>query len=133
MDQSSRSTSVASLDIATLKATLEAVGDEQGEVLAILLETFQGHTPEMLQAMVTAVRGRDTKMLRRGAHTLKSSSATLGALQLSHLCEVIEQSNLEEQFEATQILVTQAQHEYEHVNQALGTYLRALQNSSNAL
>ena len=46
--------------------------------------------PQLLQSIREAVARNDAAALRRAAHTLKSSSASLGALVLAALCKDLE-------------------------------------------
>ena len=55
-------------------------------VVAAYLE----HTPSQLAEARAALLRGDTAVLRRAAHTLKSSSANVGALRLSALCRELE-------------------------------------------
>lgn len=45
---------------------------------------------KQLQMMVDAVHTLDAQLLRRAAHTLKSSAAQIGAYGLSELCRELE-------------------------------------------
>ena len=46
--------------------------------------------PSLVQAMRVAIADGDNAALQRAAHTLESTSATLGALELAKLCNEIE-------------------------------------------
>jgi HPt (histidine-containing phosphotransfer) domain-containing protein len=69
-----------------LRAT---TGDDVGFVRE-LVETYLGDTPSQLDAMTAAVEADDAAALVRPAHTLKSSSATVGAMRLSSLARELE-------------------------------------------
>ena len=55
-----------------------------------LVETYLADTPAQLDAMTTAVEADDADALVRPAHTLKSSSATVGAMRLSSVARELE-------------------------------------------
>ena len=55
-----------------------------------LIEVFLDDTPRLIAALETAATGPDMDMLRNAAHTLKSSSANLGAMSLSAAAKRIE-------------------------------------------
>jgi HPt (histidine-containing phosphotransfer) domain-containing protein len=57
--------------------------DNDASFVRELVETFMAETPGHMQAMDAAVEADDADALVRPAHTLKSSSATLGAMRLS--------------------------------------------------
>ncbi|HET7141531.1 MAG TPA: Hpt domain-containing protein [Candidatus Limnocylindria bacterium] len=77
------------LDEAVLADLLESTGDDPAFVRE-LLETYLGETPTQLAAMAAAVEAADAEALVRPSHTLKSSSATLGAARLSALGRELE-------------------------------------------
>jgi HPt (histidine-containing phosphotransfer) domain-containing protein len=50
----------------------------------------RGETPALLQQMDTAVTQAEAATMQKAAHTLKSSSASLGAIALSKFCQQLE-------------------------------------------
>jgi HPt (histidine-containing phosphotransfer) domain-containing protein len=60
------------------------------EFVADLLGTFLDEAGAMLDDLDRAVAGGDAETLRRTAHTLKSNTATFGALPLSETCRELE-------------------------------------------
>ena len=77
------------VDEATLRELLESTGDDVGFVRE-LIETYLADTPAQLEAMTAAVEVDDAAALVRPAHTLKSSSATVGASRLSSVARELE-------------------------------------------
>ena len=65
--------------------------------MARLVGTFLGETPKLLQRMTTAAAARDFAELRLAAHSLKGSSAFLGAAELSGSAKAVEQAAAQEQ------------------------------------
>lgn len=61
------------------------------EVVERMIETFCESTESRISHMTHAVTQGDTDSVRFEAHTLKSSSASVGALMLSNLCLNLEQ------------------------------------------
>jgi len=55
-----------------------------------LIEVFLDDTPTIIAALETAAAGPDMEGLRNAAHTLKSSSANLGAMSLSNAAKRVE-------------------------------------------
>jgi HPt (histidine-containing phosphotransfer) domain-containing protein len=55
-----------------------------------VLGLFAQSAPELLAGIESAARGRDTKSLLRTVHTLKSSSASVGAMALSEQAREME-------------------------------------------
>lgn len=82
------------LDEAVLDSLLETVGRDR-TFLAELVEAYLGDSPGLLEAMRGGLRGDDRTALRRAAHTLKSTSASLGATAFAAACREVETSALE--------------------------------------
>jgi HPt (histidine-containing phosphotransfer) domain-containing protein len=72
-----------------LAELLATTGDDPAFV-GELLETYLAETPAQLEAMTAAIAASDADALVRPSHTLKSSSATLGAAQLSSIGRELE-------------------------------------------
>ncbi|WP_377964231.1 PAS domain-containing hybrid sensor histidine kinase/response regulator [Almyronema epifaneia] len=107
------------IDAATLQAALSVVGDRADELLVNLIDLFLKETPQLIDKLTTAIAQQDAATLQYAAHTLKSSSATLGALQLAHHCEALEKLGRTEQLPAASAPLANLQLEYERVCQAL--------------
>jgi HPt (histidine-containing phosphotransfer) domain-containing protein len=77
------------VDEAVLADLLASTGDDPAFVRE-LLETYLAETPDQLAAIRAAIEADDAEALVRPAHTLKSSSATLGAMRLSAVARELE-------------------------------------------
>jgi HPt (histidine-containing phosphotransfer) domain-containing protein len=77
------------LDQGVLAELLASTGDDP-EFVRELLETYLAETPEQLAAISAAIAADDAAALVRPAHTLKSSSATMGAMRLSAFARELE-------------------------------------------
>jgi HPt (histidine-containing phosphotransfer) domain-containing protein len=77
------------LDEGVLAELAESTGGDIGFVRE-LIETYLADTPAQLDAMTAAVEADDADALVRPAHTLKSSSATVGAMRLSSVARELE-------------------------------------------
>lgn len=55
-----------------------------------LIDTFLDDTPKLIAQMKTALPANDADGFRRAAHSLKSNSATFGAMRLSGLAKELE-------------------------------------------
>jgi HPt (histidine-containing phosphotransfer) domain-containing protein len=69
-----------------LKAT---TGDDPAFVRD-LVETYLADVPAQLEGIDAAIAADDAEALIRPAHTLKSSSATVGAMRLAELSRTLE-------------------------------------------
>ena len=59
-------------------------------LLVRVVEGYLKEAPVLLQTILNAVNGEDTQIWQEAAHTLKSSSTQVGAMQLSTLCRTLE-------------------------------------------
>jgi len=96
-----------------------------GRVITIYLES----SPGLLQALHGAVSAGDAGALLDSAHSLKSSSANLGAMQLSNVCRELENLGREGNTEAAGFLLKRLDTEYQAVQNALHSELQALSNA----
>jgi HPt (histidine-containing phosphotransfer) domain-containing protein len=90
-----------------------------GEVASELIGLFLEDTPKLLADLRGAVVQKDAEGLERVAHSLKSSSATLGAMTLSTLCRELEVMGRAGTLEGAVEKVAQVEAEYERVKAAL--------------
>jgi HPt (histidine-containing phosphotransfer) domain-containing protein len=77
------------VDERVLAELMASTGDDIGFVRE-LVETYLADTPAQLAGMTAAVEADDADALVRPAHTLKSSSATVGAMRLSSIARELE-------------------------------------------
>lgn len=77
------------LDGAVVAELRESVGGDDAFVVE-LAGAYLAEAPGQLADMETAAKGGDAAAIVRPAHTLKSSSAALGAMRLAALCRKIE-------------------------------------------
>src|SRR6187455_864121 len=77
------------LDERILGEVLESTGDDIGFVRE-LIDTYLADTPAQLDAMTSAIEADDAAALVRPSHTLKSSSATVGAMRLTAVARELE-------------------------------------------
>lgn len=77
------------VDERILAELMATTGDDLGFVRE-LVETYLADTPAQVDAISAAVEADDAAGLVRPAHTLKSSSATVGAMRLSSVARDLE-------------------------------------------
>jgi HPt (histidine-containing phosphotransfer) domain-containing protein len=87
------------LDAGALDRLRELDPSGKGGLVARVLATYTSSLAKLLDQFHAARGSNDREALRHVAHTLKSSSASVGALQLSGLCADIERSVREGQAE----------------------------------
>ena len=99
----------------------------QDQVLARVIDQYLEEAPQLLQAMRNAlaslqaktVSQGDAAALERAVHTLKSTSATLGAMSLAQLCGELEAITHTDPLTVTTAMVLQVETEFEKVKTAL--------------
>ncbi len=79
------------LDEAVLQHLKDALGRRAAHKLATLLESFHESTERLLAEARAAAQAEQRAELQRAAHTLKSTAATIGALQLAAQAQQLEQ------------------------------------------
>jgi HPt (histidine-containing phosphotransfer) domain-containing protein len=77
-------------DEAILGELRTSMGDDDDGFGIELAEAYLADGPTQLAAMEAAIAANDASAVVRPAHTLKSSSATLGALRLAEVCRRFE-------------------------------------------
>jgi len=113
---------VAELEIAIDKAVLqelkEMAGDEP-EMVVEIINCYLEETPILLDEITQAIEQKQPELLQKSAHTMKSSSASVGATKLSELCKELEFIGRRETTEEADGILSQAKAEYERVETAL--------------
>jgi HPt (histidine-containing phosphotransfer) domain-containing protein len=72
------------------QALVEMVGTDMPEVLIDLLDTYLEESSGLVNAIRSGTDAGDLGSVLRPAHSLKSSSASIGAMRLSKLCADLE-------------------------------------------
>lgn len=113
------------LDRPTLDALFESLGGDT-EFMAELIDTYVSDATIQVEGLRAALATGDAAQLVRPAHTLKSSSASLGALELAEQCRQLEATAKAGQSEGASETVDAIAAELDRVLEALeadkGTY-----------
>jgi PAS domain S-box-containing protein len=80
----------AVLDPGVLAELRELALDDSADFVGQLIEMFLQEAPKLIDSIRTAIIRADSQALYRAAHTLKTSSANLGATILSERCKELE-------------------------------------------
>ena len=107
------------LDQGVIASLRELGGEDDPGLFIELVNLFLSDTPERLHALSEAMEQRDPTALERAAHALKSSSANLGALELSALFRDIEAAGREKDLSRAAPLVARTRPEFARVEAAL--------------
>jgi PAS domain S-box-containing protein len=111
------------LDTETFRELSDMV--DSNTVLVKVIDSYLEDAPKLLQQMRQAVEGHTVsdpdkiEILQHAAHTLKSASATLGAMALSRLCQELEDCQPTLSLAEATTRVLQLETEYASVKAAL--------------
>ncbi|MEM9135946.1 MAG: response regulator [Cyanobacteria bacterium P01_F01_bin.42] len=114
------------MDYAALKETIGVMGMEPRECIEMLLEIFLDETNTLVDTMQSAISEGDANALNFAAHTLKSSSASLGAIALSQQCRDLEQMGRAGDLSQADTVISDVRQLYEKVEPALSEYMASL-------
>ncbi|TMH08214.1 MAG: response regulator [Betaproteobacteria bacterium] len=113
------------LDADALARLRELDPGGRSQLLARVLRTFLASLERLLPQMDEARASDDLGGVRHVSHTLKSSSASIGALQLSQLCAAIEKAARQQQTAELPPMLDDMDAEVERVRAALKKMLDA--------
>lgn len=107
------------IDAKLLQSFRDMLGNNTEIILGEMIDCYLEDAPKLLQVIATSIAQGDAIALRQAAHTLKSSSATLGATTLSLLCQELEAISRTGNTNMGSDKVPQMEAEYERVKAAL--------------
>jgi HPt (histidine-containing phosphotransfer) domain-containing protein len=114
----------AHLDLAALERMRALQQEGAPSVLDRVIEHYLRQSPQLLQTLQKAVAQDDTVTLQQAAHTLKSSSATLGASCLAALCKALEAMGRARDLAQAPAVLSDLETEYHVVRRELTTILQ---------
>jgi len=98
---------------------LEDLETMLGEEVERLVDVFLEDTPRLVRSLEDAATGPDYEALREAAHSLKSSSANLGAMSLSTAARRVELAARERTLERPAVAVALIANEFARARQQL--------------
>ncbi len=107
-------------------SSMAALTDEILPLLTELVRVYSNQSPKFLVDMEAAISQKNAEQLEYCAHTLKSSSAALGAVPLAALCEKLELMGRQSQFDSAAEVCQQAKQIYLKAQQSLETIILQL-------
>jgi len=107
------------LDTMVIGDLLEVMGDEFPDLVRVYLED----TPKSVLQIEEAAKQRSIEGIIAPSHSLKSTSANLGAVRLSELAKRLEHGARSGELTEPLILVSELKREYQQVAAALGELL----------
>ena len=104
------------IDMNTIDELRDMMGDE---FIGELVETYCEETPQLLEQLRQALQAEDAVTFRRAAHSIKSSSASLGVMGLADLARDLEALGKEEQIAGSEPALERLESLYQQVQLAL--------------
>jgi HPt (histidine-containing phosphotransfer) domain-containing protein len=103
---------------AAFEALIRSVGGDL-EFLRELIDTYFEDSPKLLAALHAALAAGNTAEFRRAAHSLKSASASMGAMGSSRMCQEMEEIGKACALDGADATLGRAEEEYTRVRAAL--------------
>jgi len=113
------------LDSTALEAIRSLQSDSAPRLLAQVIQIYLDSTPALIEQLRTAIRNSDHDAIRAAAHSLKSSSANLGANTFANLCRSVEMAARDGSMGPDVPAINEVEHEYAAVRHALEAELEA--------
>ena len=107
------------LDREALDALQSLIGKEDVETFIEVLDSYLQESPQLIQNLEAAIEQRDMMALHMAAHTLKSTSATLGAQEMAALCGQLEALGRKDDFDRAPDFLKKIIAEYATTQRAL--------------
>ena len=112
------------IDIKVIEAIRKMGGVKAEVIIKKMIQTYLADAPSFLEGIDRAVTSHDAEKVRIAAHTLGSSSANLGMLNLANLCKKLETMARDQDLTLAVPLYTQLINEYQMVKMALENLIR---------
>ncbi|MGR8934184.1 MAG: response regulator [Gammaproteobacteria bacterium] len=97
--------------------------DNSNNILHKIIALFFDNSPQQMQSLRQALQQNDLPALKATAHSLKSASANLGAMQLASCCKELEMNHAGLTSDELASLVQQIDNELKNAYHALKNYL----------
>jgi CheY-like chemotaxis protein/HPt (histidine-containing phosphotransfer) domain-containing protein len=100
-------------------------------ILSKIVKIYLNESPTLIHNLTGAIKKRDADGLQKVAHSLKSSSAQIGALEVAKLAKEMETLGRKASIEGADLILSQMQEEFSFVQDLLEQELREIQGSEN--
>jgi len=105
--------------------------DVSAGILETVLQIYLDESSALFNKIQNAIREGESESLRGAAHSLKSSSAQLGAKKPSEFCKEMEAFGRRESIDGVEEIYPQAELEYEEVRRELSVELERSKEQLN--
>lgn len=111
-------TTCADMDLSVLTSFEEVQEEGEPDFVVELIDLYLEDTPRRIAAMKATVMETDAMSLKRAAHSLRGSSANLGARRMAALCDELEHVDGNDSVQKTSALLSGLEQEFERVRLA---------------
>ena len=118
--------SSASIDSSVLDGLSELQETGSHNLVQRVVQAYLENSEELAMQLHAAIDSADAESVTKTVHTLKSSSANVGALKLAGLCKTLETAGRQSDLSRAAELHQQIQQEYEQVIDALKLRMKAV-------
>ena len=118
------------IDEHALTSLLAVIGGDR-MALGELIQSFLHEMPKALSELSRGARDLDSELVRRAAHTIKSSARDFGAVQLASVSSELEELGRSGNLDGSHRFVERAKREYEKAESRLTEMLQDQNNSEN--
>jgi HPt (histidine-containing phosphotransfer) domain-containing protein len=108
---------------AVLLEIKEFIGEDGDETVRELVETYLTKTPTMITNIADDLRICDHKKLKADVHSLKGSSASVGAISIFSLCKKMEEAMKEDDKPKVDLLFAQMVETFKFVKEELQDWI----------
>jgi HPt (histidine-containing phosphotransfer) domain-containing protein len=113
------------VDVTSLEAIAGLQGAGGEALLKNVVELYLSTSLSLMQKLSEAVAAADSRAIMEAAHTLKSSSAQLGARRLAKALQEIESMGRDEETEAAPETLVRVHQEFDAAREAFEAFLSA--------
>ncbi len=118
---------VVNLDSQAILELKDMIGEEDFvAVFTELVETYLEDSPNLIQALIIGAKNQNIEEVKINAHSLKSSSATLGAMTFSQICKQIESYCIKGKLVEARALIPQLEDNYQQTQVLLNREIEKL-------
>ena len=114
------------VDVQMLDRLREETGDDDGSLIAELLDFFFEDTPIALETIATHYAQGDAAAVGAAAHKLKSSTANLGVVSMTALAQEIERLGRGGELDGVQERIAALQVQFQKADEELRAYLASV-------
>ena len=119
VDSSTSESVLKVLDLTVLDSLRQLAGAKAPQMLTKIINQYLEDAPGKVLAIAEAFKARDTEALRKASHSLRSSSANLGAVSLADYCKNLENMARAGEIPENPETITELETEYEQAKIAL--------------